>query len=136
MDANTQTDIQRAIGDLQTLREQWSGVETIDKEREKAEAKLAAVKQNVVAMRGEFNEVRRAYDDILKKAQAAQSELGKLEGEVKRRSKELAAINAELAKIPDKLRGFDRFVNDLRHESNKLAQINDGLNSIRVEVGA
>ena len=136
IDANTQSDIQRAIGDLQTLREQWSGVESIDKEREKAQAKLEAVKQNIVVMRGEFNEVKHAHGEILKKAQAAQSELGKLEGEVKRRSKELAAINAELAKIPDKLRGFDRFVADLRRESDKLAQINDGLNAIRVQVGA
>ena len=75
MDANTQTDIQRAIGDLQTLKEQWAKVESIDAEREKSEAKLAGVKQNVAGMRAEFNEVKRAHDDILKKAQAAQTEL-------------------------------------------------------------
>src|SRR5215469_440657 len=127
MNPQTQSDLQRAIGDLTTLREQWSGVESIDAERKKAEARLDAVKQNIVAMRGEFNEVKHAHGEILKKAQAAQTELGKLEGEVKRRSKELAAINAELAKIPDKLRGFDKFVADLRRESDKVSQINDGL---------
>ena len=136
IDANTQSDIQRAIGDLQQLREQWSGVESIDKEREKAQAKLDAVKQNVAGMRGEFNEVRRAHDDILKKAQAAQTELQRMEREIKKRKGELAGINAELAKIPDKLRGFDKFVADLRRESDKLAQLNDGLNAIRVEAGA
>src|SRR5262249_20873502 len=132
----TQSQIQRSIGDLQQLRDQWSGVESIDKEREKAEAKLAGVKANIVAMRGEFNEVRRAHDEILKKAQAAQTELQRMEREIKKRKGELAAINAELAKIPDKLRGFDKFVADLRRESDKLAQLNDGLNAIRVEAGA
>src|SRR5262249_44192116 len=124
------------IGDLQQLREQWSGVESIDKEREKAQAKLDAVKQNVAGMRGEFNEVRRAHDDILKKAHAAQTELERMEREIKKRKGEVAAINAELAKISDKLRGFDRFVAVLRRESDKLAQLNDGLNTIRIEVGA
>jgi len=136
MNPQTQSDIQRAIGDLQTLRKQWDGVESIDKEREKAEAKLDTVKQNIVAMRGEFNEVKRAHDQILAKAHEEQAKLTKLEGEVKRRTAELGKINAELAKIPDKLRGFDKFVEDLRHESDKLSQINDGLNAIRVQVGA
>jgi len=53
MNPQTQSDIQRAIGDLTTLREQWSGVESIDAEREKAEANLAGVKQNVAGMRAE-----------------------------------------------------------------------------------
>ena len=48
----------------------------------------------------------------------------------------MAEINAELAKIPDKLRGFDKFVEELRNESDKLSQINSGLNAIRVQVGA
>ena len=108
----------------------------MDKEREKAQSKLDAVKQNVAAMRGEFNEVKHAYSEILKKAQAAQTELQRMEREIKKRKGELAAINAELAKISDKLRGFDRFVADLRRESDKLAQLNDGLNTIRIEVGA
>src|SRR5262249_25381757 len=136
MNPQTQSNIQRAIGDLQTLREQWSGVETIDAERKKAEAKLDAVKQNVAGMRAEFNSVKNAHDQILKKAHEEQAKLTKLEGEVKRGSKELAEINAALAEIPGKLRGFDKFVADLRHESDKLAQINDGLNAIRVQVGA
>ena len=136
MDANTQTDIQRAIGDLQALREQMAEVESIDKEREKAEAKLAGVKQNVVAMRAEFNEVKRAHDQIRAKAVEDQAKLEKLQAEIKRKSKELAGINAELAKIPGKLTGFGKFVADLRLESDKLSQINDGLNAIRVEVGA
>ena len=132
----TQSQIHRAIGDLQTLKEQWAGVESIDKERDKAQAKLDGVKQNIVAMRAEFNEVKTAHDKILAKAREDQAKLEKLEGEIKRRSKELGAINAELAKIPDKLRGFDKFVADLRRESDKVSQINDGLNAIRVQVGA
>ena len=136
IDANTQSDIQRAIGDLSQLREQWAGVESIDKEREKAEAKLAGVKQNIAAMRAEFNEVQRAHDKILAKAHEDQAKLSKLEGEIKRRSAELGKINAALAEIPGKLRGFDKFVSDLRNESDKLSQINAGLNAIRVEVGA
>jgi len=59
--AETQSGIQRAIGDLTTLREQWAGVESIDAERKKAEAKLAGVKQNVAGMRAEFNEVKAAH---------------------------------------------------------------------------
>jgi chromosome segregation ATPase len=136
MSAQTQSNIQRAIGDLQTLREQWSGVESIDAERDKAQAKLDGVKQNIVAMRGEFNEVKRAHDQILAKAHEAQAELQRMEAEIKKRKGELGKINAELAKIPDKLRGFDKFVEDLRHESDKLSQINSGLNAIRVQVGA
>ena len=132
----TQSQIQRSIGDLQQLREQWAGIESIDKEREKAQSKLDAVKQNVAGMRGEFNEVKHAHSEILKKAHEEQAKLTKLEAEVKRRSAELGKINAELAKIPDKLRGFDKFVADLKRESDKLAQLNDGLNAIRVEVGA
>jgi len=132
----TQSQLQRSIGDLEQLRQQWSGVESVEKEREKAQAKLDAVTKNVAGMRGEFNEVKRAHDDILKKALAAQAELSKLEGEIKKRKGELAGINAELAKIPDKLRGFDKFVEELRHECDKLTEINNGLNAIRVQVGA
>ena len=87
-------------------------------------------------MRAEFNEVKRAHDDILRKALAAQTELEKLDREVKRKSKELAGINAELAKIPGKLVGFGKFVTDLRIECDKLNEINNGLNAIRVQVGA
>ena len=136
MNTQTQSDIQRSVGDLQQLRDQLSGVESIDAERKKAQAKLDAVKANVAGMRAEFNEVKVAHDKILTKALEDQAKLEKLQAEIKRRSKELAAINAELAKIPDKLRGFDKFVTDLRRESEKLAQINDGLNAIRVQVGA
>jgi len=123
MNAQTQTDIQRAIGDLQTLREQWSGVESIDKEREKAEAKLAAAKQNVVAMRAEFNEVKRAHDDILKKALAKQSELEKLDAELKRKSKRLADINAALSGFPELERRIERLDAEFRGKAGEVSNL-------------
>src|SRR5215472_17010189 len=94
--AETQSHIQRAVGDLQTLKEQWAGVESIDKEREKAQAKLDAVKQNVAAMRAQLNEVKRAHDQILAKAHADQAKLSKLEVEIKRKTAELTKIQGEL----------------------------------------
>jgi archaellum component FlaC len=87
-------------------------------------------------MRAEFNEVKTAHDGILKKAHAAQAELENLERELKRKAKALAEIDAEFAKVRGKLGGFNKFVQELQVESNKLSVINDGLNAIRAQVGA
>ena len=97
MNAETQSNIQRAIGDLSQLREQWAGVESIDKEREKVEAKLAGVKQNVAAMRAEFNEVKTAHDKILAKAHEEQAKLEKLQAENAKLKRELEKLKGKKA---------------------------------------
>jgi chromosome segregation ATPase len=132
----TQSGIQRAIGDLQTLKEQWSGVESIDKERDKAQAKLDAVKQNVAAMRGEFNEVKHAHAQILTKAREDQAKLQGLQGEIKRKSAELTKINAEFDKLRQLLREFEALDPGFQKLAVLMNETKSAVNSVRVKLGA
>ena len=132
----TQSNIQRAIGDLTTLREQWSGVESIDKEREKAEPKLAGVKQKIAAMRDEFNEVQRAHDKILAKAHEEQAKLQKLEGEIKRKSAELTNINGEFDKLRELLREYEALDPGFQKLAVLMNDTKTAVNSLRAQLGA
>ena len=137
IDTNTQSDIQRAIGDLQQLRQQWSGVESIDQEREKVEAKLDAVKANVVAMRAEFSEVKRSYDQILAKAHAEQAKLEKLEREVKAKTKKLAEVNAAFAQLPELERRLERLDAEFRGKAGEVSNLlGELLKTLRQQQGA
>ena len=134
--AETQSHIQRAVGDLQTLKEQWAGVESIDKEREKAQAKLDAVKQNVAAMRAQFNEVKRAHDQILAKAHADQAKLSKLEVEIKRKTAELTKIQGEFDKLRQLLRTFESLDPGFQKLANLMNETKIAVNSLRAQLGA
>jgi chromosome segregation ATPase len=136
---DAQGGVNRIIGDLQTLREQWEGVESIDAERAKAEAKLAAAKQNVAGMRSEFAEVKHAHDEILKKGLEKQDALEKLDREIKQRRGELAKINAEFNKIRALLVEFAKLGDDFRVLSEvtagKLSEFNAAMNKLRAQLG-
>jgi chromosome segregation ATPase len=136
MSAETQSNIQRAIGDLQNLREQWSGVETIDKEREKAEAKLDAVRQNVAGMRAEFNEVKRAHDQILAKAHEDQAKLEKLQSEIKRKTAELTKIHGDFTKLRQLLREFEALEPGFQKLTSLMTNTKAAVNSLRAQLGA
>jgi chromosome segregation ATPase len=124
---NTKAHIDGIIGNLQQLHQQQAGVEEIDKQREKAQAKLDGVKANTAAMRAEFNEVKHAHDDILKKAQAAQAELEKLEREIKKRKGELAEMKAAIARLPQLERALEAFDAEFTRKAAELSNINAAL---------
>jgi len=132
----TQSGIQRAIGDLTTLREQWAGVESIDAERKKAEAKLAGVKANVAAMRAEFNEVKAAHDKLLAQAYEKQAECQRLDKEIKTKSKKLSEVKAALSALPDLGRRLERFDAEFKGKAAELSNVNAALiNTLRQQQG-
>jgi septation ring formation regulator EzrA len=119
----TQSQIRRAIGDLQLFRDQWGAVENAKVELAKVQSQIGAAKQDVAGWKNEVREVKAAYDDILRKAHAAQTELEKLDREVKRKTKELAGVNAALAKLPQLERQLEQFDAEIGRMAGELRNI-------------
>jgi len=135
MSAETQSQIHRAIGDLQTLREQWAEVESIDAEREKAEAKLTAINQNIAAKRGELAEVKHAHKQILAKAYEDQSKHEKLQAEIKRKTAELTKINGEFDALRQLFREFDSLEPGFKKLGDLMTETKAAVGSLRAKLG-
>jgi len=128
------TNIDAILPNLQTFAEKQGEMES---DLVKGEAKLAAVKQNIAAMRAEFNEIKRAHDDILKKAHAEQAKLEKLEGEVKKKSKELAARGAALSGLPDLAHRLERLDAEFRGKAGEVSNlVGELIKTLRQQQGA
>ena len=119
----TQSQIHRAIGDLQTLKEQWAGVESIDKEREKAEAKLSGVKASLKAVQGEVKEALQYRDKYLAEAREKLAEGQRLDKENKTKGKRLADINSALGGFPELERRLERLDAEFRGKAGEVSNL-------------
>jgi len=90
--SNTQVHINRLVSDLQTHRQQWGEIDSIDQARAAVQVRLDAATEELKARRGEIKEVQWQRDQILK---AAREDLAKNEL-IKAENKRLAAANAAL----------------------------------------
>jgi hypothetical protein len=95
----------------QSIRATVSNLQALG-EVEDGRAALAEVKReiehwtrNLAMQKQEFSEVKRAHDDILRKAHEKQRELERTEAELKAKSAELASIQTQLSKIRQQLGG-------------------------------
>jgi hypothetical protein len=89
----------RSISDLQTLSGQLGGIESIDAERTKAQAKLDNIKRETAGWKNERDEVKRAYDKILAEAHAEQANKERLVKE----NEALSAQNKQMNEWRDKM---------------------------------
>jgi chromosome segregation ATPase len=95
----------RSISDLKVLGTQLAGLDDIKAEQQKAQAQLDVLKQNVAGMKINFDEVKREYDKILAAAHAKQAECGRLDEELKAKTKELGDVCAQMQQMRQRLGG-------------------------------
>jgi chromosome segregation ATPase len=95
--------LKASISDLGVLRDNLAGIDDIKAEREKAQAQLDVLKQNVKGMQIELSEVKREHDKILAQAWEKQKEVERLDAEIKDKSAQLSQINDHLNKIRQRL---------------------------------
>jgi septation ring formation regulator EzrA len=123
MPTEAQSTIASAISNLQHFRQEWGAVENAKAELTKIQSSIASAKRDVAGWKNEVREVKAAYDDILRKANAAQAENEKLDREVKARSKRLAEVNAALAALPDLERQLEGFDAEIGRRAGELRNI-------------
>jgi chromosome segregation ATPase len=85
----------KALGDVEDGRAELAAVR----------AQIDVAKRDLAGIKTEFAEVKRAHDDILRKAHEKQAELEGLEREIKKKSEEQANLNNWLSKIRQQLGG-------------------------------
>jgi hypothetical protein len=96
-----QQNIRATIANLQALGEVEDGREALAK----AKRDLEVWTHNAKAMRGEFDEAKRAHDKVAKEAWDKQRELERTEAELKAKRAELGNVTAQLNKIRQQLGG-------------------------------
>jgi len=100
----TSTDVLRtAISDLQTLRGQLGGIESIDADAARARAQLDSVKRQLEGAKGEVKEALHYRDKYLAEAKAALEEKERLDKEIKEKSVQAAQANDYINKLREKL---------------------------------
>jgi chromosome segregation ATPase len=103
--AQPQDVLKRSISTLRVLDDELGNLEDLKAERAKEERNLELWTHNVKAMKGEFDEAKRAHDKVAKEAWEKQHELDRLNAEIKAKTAELSSITGQLNKIRQQLGG-------------------------------
>ena len=91
--------LKRSISDLIVMRDQLAGIENIDAERQKAQAKLDSVKRQLEGAKGEVKEAVHYRDKYLAEAREKLAESERLEKEIKEKRVVVGQLNDWINKI-------------------------------------
>jgi chromosome segregation ATPase len=95
--------IQRIISDVTVYRDQVGVIDDLKAEKQKAQASLDVLKQNVKGMQINFDEVKREYDKILAQAWEKQNESERLDKEIKEKRATVAQLEDYFSKARQRL---------------------------------
>ena len=95
--------LQRSISDLIVMRDQLAGIENIDQEQARVQAKLDHTKQYLKAAQGEVKEALHYRDKYLAEARDKLAESERLDKEIKEKRVVVSQLDEYVNKIRQKL---------------------------------
>jgi hypothetical protein len=95
--------LKASISDLIVLRDQWTGIESLDAERASVRAKLDETKKFLAQTKGEVKEATHFRDKYLGEAREKLAESERLDKEIKEKSVVVSQLNDYINKMREKL---------------------------------
>jgi len=98
-----QVNLNNIVSNLQTLREQMAGIESIDADAARARAQLESVKRQLEGAKGEVREALHYRDKYLAEAKEKLAESERLDKEIKEKSVVAKQANDYINKLRQQL---------------------------------